>query len=253
MNPYLGQRIILPLGPPPSEGEQGAALVVSGQPAFAPPPELALPDMTIPVFDVRPVAPNPAGPGGNAYEILTAETDQPYNPYISDFPKTFTEGQEEHQEVDALRWGDADATPQVAIVGAPFRGVSKQLARCNTNNGRPITWLVQLFAGGSQVPAGEVAAINVTFSFSVGVGQSRITMTPAIVLTAANEYQVAAGTVPPQFFIPALDLQINAVVTYLPTVGGPVVIETAAMCAPFAQITPMRVPSRRGGLVGLAK
>jgi hypothetical protein len=156
---------------------------------------------------------------------------EPYNPMLSDFPPFFSEGQREWQEVDSIRWGDADAVTTVAVVGAPLVANSKQLVATHTP--RPIAWLLQLNCHGEDVPAGEVAAINVDFLITYGAGQSQDTLTVRVVLTAANGYQIPPGTLAPQIFIPAGDLQVKASVSYLPTVAGPVVIGASCMAAPW--------------------
>jgi len=156
-------------------------------------------------------------------------------------PGGFGSSESEWDSVNTIRWGNADGFGQAAAAGAPFVRTTQQLV--HTKTPRPIVWLVQLNARGLQVPAGEVAPITVTFSITFGCGSAQTTMTPAIVLTAANGYNVPAGTAPPQFFVPAADMQVTARITYTPTVTGQTSIEASTMCAPWA-VVPGRGPQR---------
>jgi hypothetical protein len=153
---------------------------------------------------------------------------------------SFREGQRGFAERDSLRWGDGFTIQQnvPAAVGppVPFVSASRQLVHASLP--RPVVWLAQANVDdGVQVPAGEAAPINVRFRITIGCGQSRTTFTFAIItLTAANGYQQPPGTQPAAFNFPAADVQIDALLSYTPTVGGALSVPVGAMVAPWAHM-----------------
>jgi hypothetical protein len=195
---------------------------------FAPaPPEMFNDDGRHGHF-VRPPLPDPPPPQFEIHELH----DVPH-PQKGQTRGELHEGQREWPELDALRWGDADATASPAAVGVAFLVRSKQLIR--THVPRPVVWMVQVNVDqGVQVPAGEANNITVTFLITIGCGQSRTTLAPIVLLTAANGYEPPAPPAP--LNIPAQDIQVAAIITYLPTVAGQVVIPCAAMAAPWAHM-----------------
>jgi hypothetical protein len=148
----------------------------------------------------------------------------------------FREGQREKTvDLEEIRWGDADSVTVVVapafIGGGVVRQASKQLLHAHLDYSR--TWLVLVNVDlGVVVPAGEVNPVNVDFRITIGCGQSRTTFSLRIVLTAANGYQVPPGTLPPQITVPAQDIQVDAMVSYTPTVSGNSTLSVAAMAAP---------------------
>ena len=148
----------------------------------------------------------------------------------------FREGQREHPEWDALRWGDADAVTGTTVATVPFTATSKQLARAHVP--RPVVWLVQLNVDqGVQFPAGEaVANIAVFFNITIGCGQSRTAISAVILLPNTNAYQPPLGVIPAPFSVPAQDIQVNAEIAYTPTASGLLVVPVGAMVAPWAHV-----------------
>jgi hypothetical protein len=152
----------------------------------------------------------------------------------------FKEGQSEYADEECLRWGDEDNV-LLTVVGAILPGVvtavSKQLTRAVLK--RPRAWLLQFAMAGVQIPAGEVAPITVTFEVAIGCGQSRSTiLIGTVVLTAATGYVLPVGTAPPQFFVPAADIQVRARVSYTPTIApGVATVSVGCMAAPFGLTT----------------
>lgn len=188
--------------------------------------------MPEPVYDV------PAEEGPFFEQVLHEHGGAPMQP--PEYPR-FREGQREQPEHDTLRWGDGDIIRAVAAVGVPLVGLSKQLARASVP--RPIVWIVFFNSDlGAVVPAGEAAAINIIWNLKLGCGQSRTTRQYTLALLPAgfggvpyavppNPLTALQIPVPP---FPAQDVQINAFVSYTPTVAGPVAIPVAAMIAPWA-------------------
>lgn len=150
-------------------------------------------------------------------------------------PVAFREGQTEWNKADSMRWGDESAiqivVPPLLVVAS--KGTSSQLV--NAHLPRPLVWLVQ-FAASAMVPAGEVAPITIAFTAVIGCGQSNSRIVVAsLVLTAANNYQVPVGTLAPNAFLPASDLQVQGAASYTPTIAGTTVVNVGAMAAPFTR------------------
>jgi hypothetical protein len=165
-------------------------------------------------------------------------------------PRRMREGQREHAEQDALRWGDGDNVTGTAAVGVPVLQSSKQLVRAHVP--RPVVWLLQpnvdSFTGrnpvsgalvftGATLPTGENANVSLYYEVSVGCGQSRTVYVATVVtLLAMNNYAIPPGAAPLPVSIPGGDLQVRALVSYLPTVAGPFAVPVGAMVAPWAHM-----------------
>ena len=167
----------------------------------------------------------------------------PLSPYPDPPYGEMVEGQQEWEDHEALRWGDADAPTATAVVGVPFKAVSKQLTRVHA--ARSVVWLLQLQTFAAQIPAGEVAPVTVVFFVTIGSGQSETTIPVQVILTAANGYVIPLGTLPPQLQVPAAKVQVNAIVTYMPTVAGTVVFEVACMAGPWAHLPTKHADPRK--------
>jgi hypothetical protein len=163
----------------------------------------------------------------------------PMPPPARPTPEVFVSSESEWWAVDSIRWGDSDVMRGIATILGPAPvavAASKQLSRLKVP--RPIVWLLQLNADGSQIPAGEVNPITVTITIAFGCGQARSQVQQSIVLLAANGYHIPPGTPLASFqvFVPAADLQSTASVSYTPTVAGPFAVEASVMCAPWYAI-----------------
>jgi hypothetical protein len=147
----------------------------------------------------------------------------------------------EQAEHDTMRWGDESPCSVIvsaALVPLPFSSTTKQLVRARASEERPIVWLLQFNVGAAQVTPGELANYTITWTVIIGAGQSRSSFTGAqVILTAANGYQLPPGTIPPQLFVPALEVQVTATASIsMATAPGTDVFYLGAMAAPFTRL-----------------